>query len=119
MRWLQAQVKRTRLATRQRETSINPERQANTDWTPIRVPGYEKGPRPETQFAWFAYNQLTKESFEFGSFEEAAFCLHPDNERQPKVYRPKAGDRIRLINMPNDPHPIDAGQLGTVTGVRP
>ena len=121
MRWLQqAQGKRTRLATRKRETSINPEAQAKTDWTPIRVPGYEKGPRPETQFAWFAYNQVTKESFEFGSFEEAAaFCLHPDNERQPKVHRPKAGDRIRLINMPNDPHPIEAGQLGTVTGVRP
>lgn len=39
-------------------------------------------------------------------------------EAEESPMRPKAGDRIRLINMPNDPHPIEMGQLGTVTGVR-
>src|SRR5688572_32875991 len=38
MRWLQqARGKRTRLATRQRETSIRPGKHAKTDWTPMRV----------------------------------------------------------------------------------
>ena len=31
---------------------------------------------------------------------------------------PKPGDRVRLINMRNDPNPIEPGQLGNVTGVR-
>ena len=29
----------------------------------------------------------------------------------------KIGDRIRLIDMPNDPCPIPAGTTGTVTGM--
>ena len=29
----------------------------------------------------------------------------------------KRGDRIRLIAMPDDPSPVEAGQLGTVVGV--
>ena len=31
----------------------------------------------------------------------------------------KAGDRVRLIEMGNDPDPIPAGTPGTVTGVYP
>jgi hypothetical protein len=73
---------------------------------------------PETQVAWFAFNRTTKQSIEFGSFEEARdFCFHPDNSRQPKIKVPKPGDRIRLVSM-CDANPIEAGQLGTVTGVR-
>jgi uncharacterized protein DUF4314 len=61
----------------------------------------------------------TKESIEFGSFEEARdFCLHPDNARQPEIKVPKPGDRIRLISMRHDPDPLDPGQLGTVVSVR-
>ena len=30
---------------------------------------------------------------------------------------PRPGDRIRLLAMLNDPHPIPAGQVGTVVGV--
>ena len=29
----------------------------------------------------------------------------------------KPGDRIRLVNMPDDPDPIAAGSTGTVTGI--
>jgi len=31
----------------------------------------------------------------------------------------KVGDRIRLISMTDDPVPIPAGALGTITGVYP
>lgn len=31
----------------------------------------------------------------------------------------KVGDRIRLINMPDDPHPIPAGTEGTVLSADP
>lgn len=34
-----------------------------------------------------------------------------------KVVMP--GDRIKLINMPNDPQPIEAGSLGTVLSITP
>lgn len=30
---------------------------------------------------------------------------------------PEVGDRIELLEMPNDPAPIEKGSLGTVTGV--
>jgi hypothetical protein len=30
---------------------------------------------------------------------------------------PNLGDRIRLVRMRDDPHPIEAGQLGTVTSI--
>ena len=30
---------------------------------------------------------------------------------------PCAGDRIRLVSMHDDPHPIDVGQVGIVVGV--
>lgn len=30
----------------------------------------------------------------------------------------KTGDRVRLISMPEDPHPIAVGELGTVQRVR-
>jgi hypothetical protein len=30
---------------------------------------------------------------------------------------PKPGDRIRLVAMPNDPHPVAPGTLGTVQDV--
>ncbi|HUE72281.1 MAG TPA: hypothetical protein VMP01_15460 [Pirellulaceae bacterium] len=86
MRWHQEYVakgKRSRLATRDRgKPHIDPQVQAKTDWTPVRVPGNEKAHGPETQFAWFDYNNVNKQSIEFGSFEEARdFCFHPDNER--------------------------------------
>jgi hypothetical protein len=86
MRWHQEYVaagKRPRVETRNRGTPhIDPQTQARTDWTPVRVPGYEKGYGAETQFAWFAYNRATKQSIEFGSFEEAReFCFHPDTRR--------------------------------------
>jgi hypothetical protein len=32
---------------------------------------------------------------------------------------PKPGDRIKLINMPDDPYPIEPSTTGTVTSVRP
>jgi hypothetical protein len=31
---------------------------------------------------------------------------------------PKPGDRIRVIAMPDDPHPIPPGTTGSVTAVR-
>jgi uncharacterized protein DUF4314 len=123
MRWHEEYVaagKRPRVAARRREPpSVDPAAQAKTDWTPVRVPGHEKAYGPETQFAWFAFNQVTKDSFEFGSFEEARdFCLHPDNARQPEIKVPRPGDRVRLISMRHDPDPLDPGQLGTVVSVR-
>jgi hypothetical protein len=30
---------------------------------------------------------------------------------------PKTGDRIRLLDMPDDPNPIPIGELGTVVSV--
>lgn len=30
---------------------------------------------------------------------------------------PKPSDRIRLIAMPDEPHPVPAGSIGTVVGV--
>ena len=33
------------------------------------------------------------------------------------VAGPKAGDRIRLISMPDDPDPIPAGTMGLVTEI--
>ena len=33
------------------------------------------------------------------------------------TFLPKAGDRIRLIAMPDEPDPVPAGTLGTVLGV--
>jgi hypothetical protein len=85
MCWLRdyvAREKRTHVATRKREQVVDPEAQAATDWTPLSVPRNERGHGPETQVAWFAYNRATKQSIEFGSFEEAtSFCLHPDNRR--------------------------------------
>lgn len=112
-----ARLKRCR---RSRGTpSVDPAAQAKTDWTPVRVPGHEKAYGPETQFAWFAYNNSTKESIEFGSFEEARdFCLQPENARQPEIKAPRPGDRVRLISMRHDPDPLDPGQLGTVVSVR-
>jgi uncharacterized protein DUF4314 len=123
MRWHQEYVaagKRPRVATRDRgKPHIDPDSQAKTDWMPISVPGNQKGHSPETQTAWFAHNRATKQSIEFGSFEEARdFCFHPDNSRQPEIKVPRLGDRVRLISMRHDPDPIEAGQLGTVTGVR-
>ena len=32
---------------------------------------------------------------------------------------PKAGDRVRLVSMNDDPDPIPAGTTGTVAGVYP
>ena len=32
---------------------------------------------------------------------------------------PKAGDRVRLVSMTDDPDPIPAGTTGTVVGVYP
>jgi hypothetical protein len=32
---------------------------------------------------------------------------------------PKAGDRVRLVSMTDDPDPIPAGTTGTVIGVYP
>lgn len=32
---------------------------------------------------------------------------------------PKAGDRVRLVSMTDDPDPIPAGTTGTVAGVYP
>jgi len=126
MRWHQEYVKRgkrPRVATRKRdplgEPLVDPDSQSKTDWTPISVPGRENADGTETPTAWFAYNKATKQSIEFGSFEEARdYCLHPDNIRRPEVKVPKPGDRVRLINMRNDPNPIEPGQLGTVTGGR-
>ncbi len=31
----------------------------------------------------------------------------------------KAGDRIKLLSMPEDPHPVPPGTLGTVVSVNP
>jgi hypothetical protein len=31
---------------------------------------------------------------------------------------PRPGDRVRLVAMPDDPHPIPLGTTGTVTSVR-
>ena len=86
MRWHQEYVargKRPRVETRKRGGPIiDPELQAKTDWTPISVPGRENADGTETQTAWFAHNRATKQSIEFGSFEEARdFCFHPDNRR--------------------------------------
>ena len=125
MRWHQEYVakgKRSRLATRDRgKPHIDLQAQAKTDWTPVSVPGNEKAHGPGTQVAWFAYNKATKQSIEFASFEEARdFCFHPDNYRprpEPMIKVPNPGDRIRLVSMRDDPHPIEAGQIGTVTGV--
>ena len=126
MRWHQEYVargKQPRVAARRREPPgqplIDPEAQAKTDWSPISVPGRENADGTETKTAWFAHNKATKQSVEFGSFEEAReFCLHPDNARQPEIKVPGPGDRIRLISMRHDPDPLDSGQLGTVAGVR-
>jgi Domain of unknown function (DUF4314) len=30
---------------------------------------------------------------------------------------PRIGDRIRLVQMQDDPHPIEVGQIGTVDGI--
>ncbi|HUE74563.1 MAG TPA: DUF4314 domain-containing protein [Pirellulaceae bacterium] len=52
-----------------------------------------------------------------GPFEEAAaFCLHPENRRL-AIKVPSPGDRIRLVRMSGDPHPIEAGRRGTVIEV--
>ncbi len=32
---------------------------------------------------------------------------------------PKEGQRVRLLAMPDDPHPVPIGTLGTVMGVNP
>ncbi|TWT51060.1 hypothetical protein Pla22_38360 [Rubripirellula amarantea] len=32
---------------------------------------------------------------------------------------PKAGDRVRLVSMTDDPDPVPAGTTGTVVGVYP
>ena len=31
---------------------------------------------------------------------------------------PQPGDRIRLVAMPDDPHPVPSGATGTVTSVK-
>ena len=36
-------------------------------------------------------------------------------ENQPREV--EVGDRIKLVNMPDDPHPLEAGTEGTVTSV--
>jgi hypothetical protein len=61
---------------------VDPEAQAKTDWVPMSVPGRENADGTETPTAWFAYNRATRQSIEFGSFDEVkAFCFHPDNQR--------------------------------------
>ena len=37
--------------------------------------------------------------------------------RKPKIASLKVGDRIRLIQMGNDPDPIPAGTIGSVTEI--
>ena len=37
--------------------------------------------------------------------------------RKPKIAGLKVGDRIRLIQMVNDPDPIPAGTIGSVTEI--
>lgn len=64
------------------EPLVDREAQAKTDWVPMSVPGRENADGTETPTAWFAYNRATRQSIEFGSFEEARdFCFHPDNQR--------------------------------------
>ena len=61
---------------------VDPAAQDKTDWVPMSVPGRENADGTETPTAWFAYNRATRQSIEFGSFEQARdFCFHPDNQR--------------------------------------
>jgi len=55
---------------------------AQTDWTPMSVPGRENADGTQSPTAWFAYNRASKKSIRFETFEEAAgFCFHPENRR--------------------------------------
>ena len=42
-----------------------------------------------------------------------------DSEANPSVDQLSIGSRIRLTSMPEDPDPIQPGELGTVTGIQP
>jgi hypothetical protein len=55
---------------------------AQTDWTPMSVPGRGNADGTESPTTWFAYNRVTKKNIRFASFEEAStFCFHPENRR--------------------------------------
>jgi hypothetical protein len=64
------------------ERLVDPALQAETDWTPMSVPGRENADGTETPTAWFAFNRATRKSVRFANLDEAtAFCFHPDNRR--------------------------------------